>query len=133
MAKIETKQEQLKLVARQRTAPLATNQLAEVAANKHCLRPKPQAPAASGCSHQQGQNIKTRANNKNCNNKFNSTKAPVSVVNLSSRTITLAQQFLFQKGLNFCPSPGNHHSTEARSDLHLFHKNFGFFQLCKII
>ena len=60
--------------------------------------------------------------NKN-NNNIESTNTHESVVNLSSHILTSAQRSLLEKGLNFCPSPGNRCFAETRSDLDRFHQS----------
>ena len=46
-----------------------------------------------------------------------------TVVNLSSRSLTEPEKDLLQKGLNFCPTPGEPILSEIHSDLEKFHDN----------
>ena len=46
-----------------------------------------------------------------------------TVVNLSSRALTVPEETLLQKGLNFCPTPGEPSLSEIHTDLEKFHNN----------
>ena len=46
-----------------------------------------------------------------------------TVVNLSSRVLTHPEETLLQKGLNFCPTPGEPSLSEIHNDLEKFHNN----------
>lgn len=48
---------------------------------------------------------------------------PTRVVNLSSRQLTVAEQTLLEKGLNFCPTPGEPKMGDLVNDLDYFHDN----------
>ena len=46
-----------------------------------------------------------------------------TVVNLSSRKLSDSEETLLQKGLNFCPTPGEPSLADIHSDLEKFHNN----------
>ena len=46
-----------------------------------------------------------------------------TVVNLSNTTLSQTETCLLEKGLNFCPTPGEPHLGEIRRDLDRFHRN----------
>ena len=45
-----------------------------------------------------------------------------SIINLSDKTLTLAEQSLLNKGLKFCPTPGNPDIGELWDDMSKLHK-----------
>ena len=46
-----------------------------------------------------------------------------TVVNLSERHLSTAEHTLLERGLNFCPTPGEPHMGDLRRDLDSFHSN----------
>ena len=57
----------------------------------------------------------------NKSNNSSTIEDPVSVVNLSPRTLTPSELAILQRGLKFCPTPGEPDLSEQHNDLEKFH------------
>lgn len=62
-------------------------------------------------------NVQMHVKNKSCNNNSKST-----VVNLSNHKLSISQLSLLERGLKFCPTPGEPHMANLRRDLDRFHR-----------
>ena len=65
--------------------------------------------------------IRDITNKSNNNNQSN--RPITSIVNLSNHTLTADQTSLLNKGLNFCPTPGEPDISSLRCDLNSFHRS----------